>query len=121
MVVIDTNITQDLKKLSKASRQLIRLSDQEIHKILNELADLTLANTTYILAENQKDLDRMNPKDPKYDRLFLNETRLAAIAQDIRNVADLPTPLNKVLDTRTTPNGLVITKTTVPLGVIGIF
>jgi len=106
MIATATNITADLKKLSKASRKLIRLTDKEVHKILNELADVTLENTTYILAENQKDLDRMNPKDPN--------------AQDIRNVADLPTPLNKVLDTRTTPNGLVITKTTVPLGVIGI-
>ncbi len=120
MIATATNITADLKKLSKASRKLIRLTDKEVHKILNELADVTLENTTYILAENQKDLDRMNPKDPKYDRLLLDEKRLAGIAQDIRNVADLPTPLNKVLDTRTTPNGLVITKTTVPLGVIGI-
>ena len=89
-------------------------------QILNELADLTLENTTYILAENQKDLDRMNSKDPKYDRLLLDEARLAGIAQDIRNVANLPTPLNKVLDSRTVPNGLMMTKTTVPLGVIGI-
>ncbi len=120
MVNLDVNITEDLKQLSKASRKLIRLTDEKIHKILNELADLTLTNTAYILAENQKDLDRMNPKDPKYDRLLLNEARLAGIAQDIRNVANLPTPLNKTLDSRTAPNGLVLTKTTVPLGVIGI-
>jgi len=66
MIATATNITADLKKLSKASRKLIRLTDKEVHKILNELADVTLENTTYILAENQKDLDRMNPKDPKY-------------------------------------------------------
>ena len=120
MEILDINITEDLKQLSKASRKLIRLTNQDIHKILNELADLTLENTPYILAENQKDLDRMNPKDPKYDRLLLDEARLAAIAQDIRNVASLPTPLNRILDKRTVPNGLEMTKTTVPLGVIGI-
>ena len=118
MVTLDIN--EDLKKLSKASRKLIRLTDKEIHTILNELADLTLENTEYILAENEKDLDRMNPKDPKYDRLLLDAGRLAGIAQDIRNVASLPTPLNKILDNRTVANGLEMTKTTVPLGVIGI-
>ncbi|MEM1123171.1 MAG: glutamate-5-semialdehyde dehydrogenase [Bacteroidota bacterium] len=120
MVAADINITEDLKKLSKASRKLIRLSDEDIHTILNELADLTLENTAYILAENQKDLDRMNPDDPKYDRLLLNEDRLVGITLDIRKVASLPSPLNKTLDNRTLPNGLALTKTTVPLGVIGI-
>lgn len=120
MEILDVNITEDLKQLSKASRKLIRLTDADIHKILHELADLTLESTAYILTENQKDLDRMNPKDPKYDRLLLNEARLAGIAQDIRNVASLPTPLNRILDKRTVPNGLEMTKTTVPLGVIGI-
>ena len=120
MVATAINITEALKKLNKASRKLIRLSDKEIHIILNELADLTLANTQYILAENQKDLDRMSPENPKYDRLLLNEDRLKGITEDIRNVAKLPTPLNKVLDTRTVPSGLELTKTTVPLGVIGI-
>ncbi len=120
MVTLDVNITEDLKQLSKASRKLIRLTDQDIYKILNELADLTLESTAYILAENQKDLDRMDPQDPKYDRLLLDEVRLGAIAQDIRNVANLPTPLNKTLDKRTVPNGLEMTKMTVPLGVIGI-
>lgn len=120
MVTSAVSITGDLRKLSKASRKLIRLTDQNIYKILNELADLTLENTTYILAENQKDLDRMDPKDPKYDRLLLNEVRLKGITEDIRNVASLPTPLNKTLESRKVPNGLVMTKTTVPLGVIGI-
>ena len=81
MVAIETNILEDLKKLNKASRKLIRLTDKDIHKILNELADLTLESTTYILAENKKDLDRMNPKDPKYDRLLLNEVRANTVSK----------------------------------------
>jgi len=120
MIASATNITADLKKLSKASRKLVRLTDETIHKILNELADLTLENTAYILAENQKDLDRMDPQDPKYDRLLLNEARLVSITEDIRKVASLPSPLNKTLENRKTDNGLELTKTTVPLGVIGI-
>ena len=98
MIASATNITADLKKLSKASRKLVRLTDETIHKILNELADLTLENTAYILAENQKDLDRMDPQDPKYDRLLLNEARLVNITEDIRKVASLPSPLNKTLE-----------------------
>ena len=120
MVVSDVNIIEDLKRLSRASRKLIRLTDKDIHTILNELADLTLANTDYILAENQKDLDRMNQQDPKYDRLLLNEARLVSITEDIRKVASLPSPLNKTLENRTVDNGLELTKTSVPLGVIGI-
>lgn len=120
MVVSAININEDLKKLSRASRKLIRLTDKDIHMILNELADLTLANTAYILAENQKDLDRMNRQDPKYDRLLLNEARLVSITEDIRKVASLPSPLNKTLENRTVENGLALTKITVPLGVIGI-
>ncbi|MEM6316898.1 MAG: glutamate-5-semialdehyde dehydrogenase [Bacteroidota bacterium] len=120
MVATDLDITRALKRVNRASRKLIRLTDQEIHQILNELADLALKNTEYILAENQRDLDRMNPSNPKYDRLLLNESRLKGITEDIRNVANLPTPLNKELDQRTTPNGLSLKKVSVPLGVIGI-
>jgi glutamate-5-semialdehyde dehydrogenase len=120
MAILDLNINNDLKKVNVASRKLVQLSDATIQDILNELADLTLANTENILKENKKDLDRMDPQNPKYDRLLLNKARLENIAADIRNVAKLPSPLNKTLEKRTLPNGLSLTKTTVPLGVIGI-
>lgn len=74
----------------------------------------------YILTENQKDLQRMDPNNPKYDRLLLNEERLLNIISDINNVASLPSPIGKKLDERTLPNGLKLTKTTVPFGVIGV-
>lgn len=120
MVALEVNITEELKKVNQASRKLIRLSDKEILTILNELADVSLVNIDYILGENKKDLDRMDPKDPKYDRLLLNKERLVGITEDLRKVASLPSPLNKTLENRTLPNGLSLTKTTVPLGVIGI-
>jgi len=120
MIAVAADIQSSLKKVNKASRKLVQLSDQAIHSILNEVASITLANIPYILAENKKDLDRMDSTNPKYDRLLLNEQRLKSIAEDIRKVASLPSPLNKVLDKRTAPSGLVLTKVTVPLGVIGI-
>jgi len=99
---------------------MVEYTNNIIHTILNEVADLSLQSIPFILKENQKDLDRMDPENPKYDRLLLNKDRLRSIAKDIRKVADLPSPLNKVLDQRKVPNGLSMTKTSVPLGVIGI-
>ncbi len=113
-------IQEHLEKSRAASRRLIRLSDADIAGILNQLADLTMAKVSTLLAENQKDLDRMDPADPKYDRLLLNEKRLADIAGDLRKVASLPSPLNHTLEARTLPNGLQLSKVTVPMGVIGI-
>ncbi len=120
MIATATDILDQLKIVNKASRKLVRLTDKDIHTILNEVADLTLAKVDYILTENQKDLDRMDPSNPKYDRLLLNKKRLVGITEDIRKVASLPSPLNKTLEEKTVPNGLSLTKTTVPLGVIGI-
>jgi glutamate-5-semialdehyde dehydrogenase len=114
------DITAQLKKVNEATRQLIRLSDSDISDILNEFADLTDVSHVFLISENQKDLARMSPDDPKYDRLLLNEKRLLSIANDLRKVASLPSPLYKTLNSYFTPNGLEFTKTTVPLGVVGI-
>ncbi|MCB0556524.1 MAG: gamma-glutamyl-phosphate reductase, partial [Phaeodactylibacter sp.] len=117
---LQATIQQNLENVRAASRRLIRLSDADIAAILNKLADLTLKNAGALLAENQKDLDRMDPSDPKYDRLLLSEKRLADIAGDLRKVASLPSPLNHTLVARSLPNGLQLSKVTVPMGVIGI-
>lgn len=113
-------ILKELQKVKKASRQLVRLDDTQIATILNELADLALQNEEFILAENKKDLDRMDPNDPKYDRLLLDPSRLKAITDDLRNVAALPSPLNISLESRILPNGLDLSRVSVPLGTIAI-
>jgi glutamate-5-semialdehyde dehydrogenase len=109
-----------LQKVHQASRKLVRLTDEQIADILNQIAELALEQSDYILQENKKDLDRMDPADPKYDRLLLNRQRLEDIAADLRKVAVLPSPLNITLEERTLPNGLQLSRRTVPLGVIGI-
>lgn len=109
-----------LSKVSEASRKLIQLSDSDIEKILNDLATMSLSNMEHILRENQKDLDRMDAKNPKFDRLLLNPQRLEGIANDLRKVAALPSPLNQELEQRSLDNGLNISRISVPLGVIGI-
>ncbi len=103
-----------------ASRRLNMITEEMISEVLNTVADAAVAHTPYILEENQKDLDRMDKSDPKYDRLLLTEERIRDIANDIRNVARLASPLNRILMETTRPNGLKISKISVPFGVIGI-
>lgn len=91
-----------------------------INQVLNDVAAEAIAQTAYILAENQKDLDLMDPEDPKCDRLKLTAARIEAIAGDMMSVANLDSPLGKQLSETHRPNGLSITKVRVPLGVVGV-
>lgn len=109
-----------LEAVREASRNLAFLSDTQIHDILLEVADAAEANAQVILVENQKDLDLMDPKDPKYDRLKLTVERIAGIASDMRTVAGLPSPLGRILSETERPNGMTLTKISVAFGVIGI-
>ena len=104
----------------QAGRTLVAVSDEKINDILNAVADEAVVQQDYILAENAKDLARMEPENPKYDRLKLTADRISGIAADMRNVALLPSPLGRVLCETTRPNGMTLTKISVPFGVIGI-
>lgn len=107
-------------KVLEASRKLNLLEADKINQILNDVADSAEKNCEFILTENSKDLSRMDKSDPKYDRLKLTEERIKGIASDIRNVASLPFPVGRVLSETVRPNGLKISKISVPFGVIGI-
>ena len=109
-----------LQQTVAASRQLITLSDEAINRILIDTAGELMNRQAEVLAANEKDLSRMDPANPKYDRLKLTTDRLEGIAGDMRNVATLPSPLGKVLSETTRPNGMVIRKVSVPFGVIGV-
>ncbi len=115
-----TNLNETFAAVQVASRELALLNDNVINQILNAVADAAIAETPFILAENKKDLARMDKNDPKYDRLKLTKERLKGIAADTRNVATLPSPLGKVLKESVRPNGMRLTKVSVPFGVIGI-
>ena len=115
-----TNLNETLTAVQAASRELALLNDDVINQILNAVADAAGAETPFILAENEKDLARMDKSNPKYDRLKLTEERLKGIAADTRNVATLPSPLGRVLKESICPNGMKLTKISVPFGVIGI-
>lgn len=114
------NLNETFNAVRAASRKLALLDDEQINRILNAVADAAIAKASYIRSENEKDLARMEKSNPKYDRLKLTEERLKGIAADMRNVATLPSPVGKVLKEATRPNGIKLTKISVPFGVIGI-
>jgi glutamate-5-semialdehyde dehydrogenase len=112
--------TPIFKKAISAGRTLNVLDTYTINKILLKVAETAVAKTELIISENIKDLARMDESDPKYDRLTLTAKRIEGIAADIRNVVELPSPLGKILSKVIRPNGLKISKISVPFGVIGI-
>lgn len=112
---------QDTFKLARrAARSLNRRSEEEINQLLVSLADALEQAIPEILEANALDLARMEPSNPKYDRLQLTDARLRDIASDMRSVASLPSPLGKTLSEVTRPNGMTIKKVSVPFGVIGV-
>lgn len=113
-------LTHIFEKVKAAGRSLSGMAEDRVNEVLCAVADEALRCASYILEENAKDLSRMSPDDPKYDRLKLTEERLAGIASDMRHVAGLPSPLGRVLKHAVLPNGLDITRVSVPFGVIGI-
>lgn len=119
MTTIDIN-TDTFKAVQSAGRMLVKLSAGQVNDVLMSVAEAAIERSGEILEENQKDLDRMAADDPKYDRLKLSPARIQDIAGEIRNVARLDSPLGKLLEERVMPNGMSISKVTVPLGVVGI-
>jgi glutamate-5-semialdehyde dehydrogenase len=113
-------VTEIFQAAQRATQKMSSYTEGQIIDLLNALAETIVKNTTDILKANQKDLARMPSTDPKYDRLKLTETRIADIARDIRQVAQLESPLNLTLEKKRLPNGLDLEKITVPLGVIGV-
>jgi glutamate-5-semialdehyde dehydrogenase len=103
-----------------AGRDIVDVSADTIVAVLKDLAKAAVEQTEHLLKENQKDLDRMDISDPKYDRLKLTATRIQDIAKDMANVAGLPNPLGHILSEQTMPNGLNIKKISVPLGIVGV-
>ncbi len=108
------------ERVKRASRSLTLLTDEARNSVLTDVAQAIVDRQETILSANADDLSRMDPANPLYDRLQLTPARLEAIAQDMRNVATLPTPLGHVTKQKTLPNGLRLCRVSVPFGVIGM-
>lgn len=104
----------------KVKRARVDIPDDERNRILLAVADAIVERSNELLAENAKDLARMDKSNPLYDRLQLTKERLEGIASDMRHVATLPSPLGIVTRKRTLDNGLRLQRVSVPFGVIGV-
>jgi len=108
------------EKAQKAVTVLSSLDDERINSILLSVGEKVLSEIDIILIENRKDLDRMDVSDPKYDRLKLTKERIEGMVSDLKTVTRLPSPIGKILSETIRPNGLKITKQSVPFGLIGV-
>ena len=111
-----------LNNAKKAKEEITLIGVEQINKGLLSMADSLVENTEEILLENKIDLENAKGKisDVMLDRLSLTKERIEAMAQGIRDVAKLSSPVGKVLSTTTRNDGLVIEKTAVPMGVVAI-
>lgn len=115
-----TQLHDTFVQARQAARSLNRRSEEQVNSLLLALADAVENAIPQLLEANALDLARMDKSNPKYDRLQLTDQRLRDIAADMRSVAALPSPLGKILSSTTRPNGMTISKVSVPFGVIGI-
>jgi glutamate-5-semialdehyde dehydrogenase len=119
-----TEIMNDIGlKASIANTKLSTASNEEKNVALNSMADQIEKDQSTILLENRRDIELAksnNISSAMIDRLSLDETGIKNIASSIRNVAKLNDPVGRVLDSWDRPNGLIIKRVSIPIGVIGI-
>jgi len=117
-----TEVEQKGKAARAASRRLAFLATEVKNKALLSIAEALLARQDKILTANNldyKEAEASGMNAAMLDRLMLSSSRLEAIAEDVKTVAALPDPVGEILEERTLPNGLQLSKKRVPLGVIG--
>ncbi|MBR6209054.1 MAG: glutamate-5-semialdehyde dehydrogenase [Oscillospiraceae bacterium] len=114
--------TKDVLIETKSALPRLSASRERKNLALERIADRLLAEQETILAANRADVDAARERygEVMIDRLTLTSGRIAAMAQGVREVAALPDPEGRVLRRVERPNGLVIEKTSVPLGVVAI-
>ncbi len=111
-----------LKQAKAAGSELAKLSSEDKNNALLAMADALEENCSAIFEENKKDVEAARGKitDVMIDRLSLDKSRIKGMADGIRDVVKLPDPVGRVLDREELPNGLVVEKTAVPMGVVAI-
>lgn len=109
-----------LQKAKKFQSQLAFSSLSQRNKILKFIQRNLRQNLKKIIKENQKDLKKMSPSDPKYDRLLLNKNRILDIVEEIKDLIKFDDPLGKILEEKKLKSGLSLQKISVPFGIIGV-
>jgi glutamate-5-semialdehyde dehydrogenase len=118
-----TDLEQMGKAARQASRKLATLRRSERDAALLAIAAALESGARRVLSANERDLADGQAKGLSaalLDRLMLNEKRLAALASDVRKLAELPDPVGEEFDSRVLPNGLRLCKRRTPIGVIGV-
>lgn len=115
-----STILAQFQRTRFAASSLAMASGESRNGVLASIAELIRVNSSEILLENQQDLDQMAIDHPMRDRLLLTQDRLDALASSVLSVMQLPDPTGQVLSKKTLPNGLDLSKITVPLGVVGV-
>lgn len=111
-----------LENAAKQKRTVATATEAQRNEALERIADAITENADKIIAANAIDLEnaRGTISDVMLDRLALNEKRVKAMADAVRDVAKLPDPVGREIEETTRPNGLKITKVSVPIGVLAI-
>ena len=114
-----------LTDIGKKSKKAInkRLSTKKKDKVLKDYRLLILKNKKLIINENKKDIKNAYKKGIKNNliqRLILNDKKIIAITNSIKKIISLRDPINVILEKWKRPNGLVISKVSIPIGVIGV-
>ncbi len=115
--------TQDILKSAKAAvKTILTLTTKQKNEALLSMADALEENAEFILSENALDIEAAKDKisPVMIDRLRLTPERIKGMADGIRDVVKLPDPVGEILDTVTRPNGIIIRKTAVPMGVVAM-
>lgn len=113
------NLKQALAKVQAASRKFVMTEEKVITQVMTKLAGLLEKNVAKILIENEKDLAKMDKNDAMYDRVLLNEKRIQAMAESVREIAKYDSPVGIELEHKVLENGLDLRKASVPFGVVG--
>ncbi len=115
-------MTDMLKRAVAAKPFVAALTETQKNQALHSMAEALIEHTDAILAANKQDMENAkgNISDVMLDRLMLSAERIKGMAKGIMDVAALPDPVGRLLDSYTRPDGLKIDKVSVPVGVIAI-
>ena len=120
---LNEQMTQLAKQAKAVSRELAQLTTVEKNSCLLAMADALEKNPDALKEANALDMEvgaKLNLSAAMFDRLKLDEKRISAMANGLREVAALPDPVGKILDERVRPNGLKLQKISTPIGVVVI-
>ena len=111
------------EKAKAASTALVDVSEEDINKALCATAKALRAKTSFIIDKNKLDIQRAQARGlsrAQIDRLMLDDDRIEAMATSLEDIARLPDPVGRQIDSKNRPNGMTIDKVTIPFGVLGL-